>query len=102
MRSTRERASLRVQLDDIVPRPRQIARILEAPLAHRIATPGQPPHPIFGTTFSKRLGVRLTFEERQPNDEDTRTDESGAAGQAALQTKISVMDHQRRRAGEGS
>jgi hypothetical protein len=59
-RSTRERASLPVQLNDVVPRPRQIARILEVPLAHRIATAGQPPDPIFGTPFSRSLGV-LTF-----------------------------------------
>ena len=59
MRSTRERASLRAQLDDIEPRPRQIARILEVPLAHRIATPGQPPHPIFETTFLRPRRIRL-------------------------------------------
>ena len=29
--------------------------------AHRIAPPDQPPHPIFGTTFSRPLCMRLTF-----------------------------------------
>jgi hypothetical protein len=52
---------LRVELGVIVLRPRQIACFPKLQLAHRIATPDQPPHPIFGTTSSRSLCMRITF-----------------------------------------
>jgi hypothetical protein len=61
VRSTGTRASLRVQLETKVPGLRQIARIPNLPLAHRIAPPDQPPHPNLESVF--RAPYVWRFEE---------------------------------------